>query len=75
MNSNYKSVARMIEYTLTWGTEESTHLLSALLMMRLSDHDRSVLAFAALGALEEPEACDVANAVILGSVERDPHNE
>ena len=64
----------MVEYTLSWGTEEAAHLLSALLMMRLSTHDREVLAFAALGALDEPEACDVANAVILGCVEGGPHN-
>lgn len=74
MNADYQSVARMVEHTLTWGTEEAAHMLSALLMMRLSTHDRSVLAYATMNALEEPEACDVANAVIIGQVDGGSHD-
>ena len=66
--SSHKSAARMLGYALTLGTEANWAVFSALIFARLTATERAALAYAALNALDDPDAFMTAEAALWGIV-------
>ena len=65
---SHKSAARMLGYALTLGTEADWAVFSALIFARLTATERAALAYAALNALDDPDAFMTAEAALWGIV-------
>jgi len=65
---NHKRVAKAIGFALMLGTESAWHGLTIILMARLTDAERSSLAFATLNSLSEKHAYMTASAALFGTL-------